>query len=286
MRWGAALLGVLLLSCEAAADLYAPTAVAGPGQPIVVESANRGQILTAVVSPRPTLTPTTAAIAQVGPNPPFSQFTPLVPFPGLFPTLTPRPTGSPTPTLTIPGTPTPRPAPTLPTGSRPPIPTDTPEPPATSTPRPTVDVEALEETRVASLKPSPTEIPTDDLEPNDTPAQATVLGLDEELSGAFISTLEDVDVFAIEVLEPKVDMIVTVSGSASYSVTITNPRGENVGRQRFEGTTAVRSIAAIGSDTGIYHVAVRSLGRNLAPGPYAIVATLALPLETPTPLGG
>ncbi|MBM4416762.1 MAG: hypothetical protein FJ033_00365 [Chloroflexi bacterium] len=286
MRWGATLLGVLLLGCQAAADLYAPTAVSGRGQPIVVESANRSRILTAVVTPRPTLTPTIAPIAQVSPNPPLSQFTPLVPFPGLFPTLTPRSTGSPTPTLTIPGTPTPRPAPTLPTGPRLLIPTATLEPPATSTPRPTVNVEVLEETRVASLKPSPTQIPIDDLEPNDTPALATVLGIDEELRGAFISTFEDVDVFAIEVREPTVDLIVTVSGSAAYSVTITNPRGDNVGRQRFEGTTAVRSIASVGSGTGTYHVAVRSLGRNLAPGPYTIVATLALPLATLTPPGG
>jgi hypothetical protein len=120
--------------------------------------------------------------------------------------------------------------------------------------------------------PEPTAGPEDLNEPNDDVDSAIPLDVNP-VDGA-IGGPDDVDVFRVEVTTPGVVLVVTLTGAQAnrYKVDVVAPRGGNVGRQRLDGTVAVRAIADVGSSTGTYYVFVRGVGREPHQGPYFIAA--------------
>jgi hypothetical protein len=200
------------------------------------------------------------------------------------PTLTPRPPGTPSPTIGPPPTSTPRPSPTRMIMSGPPIiPSATPSPRPTRTPRDPVDPIDMEETRVAGLPSRPTPEP-DYLEPNETEAQAETLPVGAELDDLTMHHPGDVDVFAIPVDEEDMALVVTLSGRTlgRYRLELRSPTRPNAGRIRFDGTTAMRAVADVGADVGTYYAFVRTVGAAPPEGPYSLSASLVAPAPTPT----
>jgi hypothetical protein len=131
-------------------------------------------------------------------------------------------------------------------------------------------------------KPEPTAGPEDLNEPNDDVGLATPLDANP-LDGA-IGGPDDVDVFRVEVTTPRMVLVVTLTGADAnrYKVDLVAPSGGNVGRQRLDGTVAVRAIADVGTSTGTYYVFVRGVGREPHQGPYFIAADVTSPAVTPT----
>jgi hypothetical protein len=198
-----------------------------------------------------------------------------------FLTRTPGPSATSTPPLIPPPTSTPRPTNTRPSGSvpdpaltrptRPPAPTRTPAPRGTFTGQ-NPDI----------VPPEPTEPAFDPNEPNDTTARAVPIDVDP--LEAAIGGPEDVDVYRVSVSTPDMLLVVTLSGPQAnrYKVDVVSPRGGTVGRQRLDGTVALRAIADVGANTGTYYVLVRGVGRELPQGPYFISADVTSPAVTPT----
>jgi hypothetical protein len=261
---------LLALACSACAPSIAPpTAAATPVPAAAVAAVSEGGRLPTRLAPStPSPSPTTdlgALIVTVQP----------------FLTRTPGPITSPTPPLIPPLTSTPRPTNTRPSGSFPDrvLTAPTRIPTATRTPAPRGTFVGVPP-EVAL--PAPTEPVPDPNEPNDSIGQASPLGA-SPIQGA-IGGPGDVDVFRIDVAEANQLLVVTLSGAQAnrYKLDVVAPRAGNVGRQRLEGTVAVRALAEVGSDTGSYYVYVRAVGRELPQGPYFISAEIAPPAVTPT----
>src|SRR5687767_9891901 len=159
-----------------------PRSAAGGAAVVVVSESGRAPTKPVVRTPSPS--PTTDIILRIN--------TVIA-----FPTRTPVPPGTPSPTIGPPPTGTARPSPTRMIFTGPPmIPTPTPRPPPTRTPRQTVDVAEMEETRIASLPPRVAATPEpDDFEPNDTPQTAEVLGIEDQIDQLTLHHTGDVDVF-------------------------------------------------------------------------------------------
>jgi hypothetical protein len=203
-----------------------------------------------------------------------------------FPTRTPAPPDTPTPTVVPAYTSTPRPTPTLMRGSFP-------QPPMTFVPtrRPTVNpgvrgtIIPTSEAEASRFAPTPTPIDTN--EPNDTPAFATQITANP--IEAVINGPDDVDVYQVAVDQPNTTLVVTLTGPdpGRYKVDLIAPRGGKVGRQRIDGTVAVRAFADVGTETGTYLVYVRGAGPQMPRGPYFISADFSvLPVSpTRTPAG-
>lgn len=197
-----------------------------------------------------------------------------------IPTRTPGPPETATPPLVPPNTSTPRPTATMPGGSFPnPTFLTTPRVPPTRTPAPrgtfTGPVDGLP-------TPEPEPRPFDPNEPNDTPARAT--RIDPNPIEAAIGGFDDVDVYRVDVSQPNVLLVITLTGEqmTRYKVDVVAPRSGAVGRQRFDGTVALRALADVGLETGTYFVYVRGVGRELPKGPYFISADVTTPAVTPT----
>jgi hypothetical protein len=198
-----------------------------------------------------------------------------------FLTRTPGPSATPTPALVPPLTSTPRPTATRPRGSVPDQvltrPTRVPSATRTPAPRGTFTGENPD-----ILPPEPTEAPFDPNEPNETTAEAWPL--DANPIEASIGGPDDVDVYSVDVPTPDMVLVVTLSGTQMnrYKVDVVSPRGATVGRQRMDGTVALRALADVRSDVGTYYVFVRGVGRDLPKGPYFIAADVTTPAPTPT----
>jgi len=198
-----------------------------------------------------------------------------------FPTRTPGPSATPTPPLIPPPTSTPRPTLTRPSGSLPDPaltrPTRVPTPRRTAVPR-----EGVPGAKPEVVPPEATEGPFDPNEPNDVVAQA--VPIDANPLEAAIGGPADVDVYRFDVTTPDMLLVVTLSGAQAnrYKLDVVGPRGANVGRQRLDGTVALRAIAEVGANTGTYYVYVRGVGRELPQGPYFISADMTNPAVTPT----
>ncbi|HEV8634703.1 MAG TPA: hypothetical protein VG370_10765 [Chloroflexota bacterium] len=266
-----ALLPILLMACAPQLELE-PTP-RPPNQARVIVASEGGRLPTKPVPATPSPTPTTDLVALINT---------VVP----FPTRTPGPALGPTPTLRPPLTSTPRPLPARIGGSLPRRPTTTPAPLPTRAPpeRTAVDPEELQLTREARITPSPEPLEPDALEPNDTSEDAVPLEIGQEHRDLTLHTPDDVDVFAVPVEEPNVTLVVSLSGRqpGRYKLDIAAPRGGNVGRQRLDGTVALRSVAEVGAELGTYHVYVRRVGVLPPEGPYSIAASLVAPTATPT----
>jgi hypothetical protein len=130
--------------------------------------------------------------------------------------------------------------------------------------------------------PEPDPRPEDPNEPNDTPARAT--RLDPNPIEAAIGSFNDVDIYRVDVTERDMVLVISLSGPdlPRYKVDVVAPRSGSVGRQRFDGTVALRAIANVGSETGTYYVYVRGAGRELPRGTYFIAADVTPPAATPT----
>jgi hypothetical protein len=180
-----------------------------------------------------------------------------------------------------PPTSSPRPTNTRPSGSLPDriLTRPTPIPPPTRTPAPRGTFVGPGAARAATAA---AEEAGDPNEPNDTTADATPLGA-SPLEAA-IGGPEDVDVYRVDVATPQMLLVVTLTGAEAsrYNVEVVGPRGGRVGRQRLDGTVALRAVAEIGPNTGAYFVFVRGVGRDLPKGPYFISADVASPVATPT----
>lgn len=246
---GAALIG-LAAAC-APLDL-GPTPTASGQRVLIATSVGGGQLPTrpAIETRAPTSTSDLVArIATVA----------------AVPTFTTVPT-TPTATLVPAYTTTPRPSATPMSGSFIVLPTAT-RPAPTHTPYPTPD----RRERPAIERPPPTETTDDPYEPNDTPDRATPL--ESGPLTAFIWPVDDVDVYRVNVVETNVIMVVSVSGDrvARYKVDIVAPRSGKVGRQRLDGTVALRAVAEIGTETGPYFVYVRGAAPTGPITPYTIM---------------
>jgi hypothetical protein len=197
-----------------------------------------------------------------------------------FQTRTPGPSATPTPPLVPPPTSSPRPTNTRPSGSLPDpaLTRPTRVPTATRTPAPrgtfTADNPAI-------VPPEPTEAPVDAYEPNDVVGQA--VELDVNPIEAAIGGPDDVDVYWVAVTTPNQLLVVTLTGPQAnrYKMDVVAPRGRAVGRQRLDGTVALRAVADVGSTTGTYYVFVRGVGRELPNGPYFIAADVTSQAVTP-----
>jgi hypothetical protein len=198
-----------------------------------------------------------------------------------FPTRTPGPSATPTPPLLPPLTSTPRPTNTRPSGSMPDLALTRPTrvPTATRTPAPRG---TLGGRSPGVVPPEPTEPALDANEPNDQTADATPL--DATPLEAAIGGPDDLDVYSVEVTTAGMVLVVSLTGPQTnrYRVDVIAPRGGTVGRQRMDGTVALRAIADVGSNTGTYYVLVRGVGRDLPQGPYFIAADVTIPAVTPT----
>lgn len=97
-----------------------------------------------------------------------------------------------------------------------------------------------------------------------------------------IETPDDVHIYRIDAPDPDATIVVSLSGNRpiQYKVDVIAPRRGKVGRQRIDGTTTLRAIAEVGSDTGTYLVYVRPLGKDLPKGSYFISAETSF---SPTP---
>lgn len=267
MRLRGLLLALALCSCAPPPQLPRLTATPVPADVVVVASSG-GRLPTKSAPRTPEPTPTTdlaVLIRTVAP----------------FPTRTPGPPDTPTPTVVPAYTSTPRPTPTRPSSSFPVVPsllsptvgpTRTPPPRGPPIERPELTVE-------------PTEEPYDPYEPNDVVGQATELSATP--LDAAINRPDDVDVFAVEVDQTDVVLVVTLSAQqvARYKVDVFAPHGGKVGRQRIDGTVTVRALAEVGSDTGTYYVHVQRSGGDQPAGTYLISADFTSPVATPTVVG-
>jgi hypothetical protein len=248
-----------------------PTASPVPASAVIAISEG-GSLPTRSVARTPSPSPTTGLAALIVPVQPFL-------------TRTPGPGATATPVLVPPPTSSPRPTNTRPSGSLPdPLltgPTRIPPPTRTPAPRGTFSGQNPEvippEPRPAGIRPPP-----DVNEPNDTAARATPL--DATPIEAAIGGPDDVDVYRIDVSTPETLLVVTLTGAQAnrYKVDVVAPRGGTVGRQRLDGTVALRAIADVGANTGTYYVFVRGVGRELPKGPYFISADVTSPAVTPT----
>jgi hypothetical protein len=203
-----------------------------------------------------------------------------------FPTRTPGPSATATAVLVPPPTSSPRPTSTRPSGSLPdPVltrPTRVPSPTRTPAPRGTFVGTSRPEAPAESGAEPTAEPPPDGNEPNDTTAQASPL--DAIPIEASIDRPDDVDVYRVDVSTPHMVLVVTLTGEqiTRYKVDVVAPRGGTVGRQRLDGTVALRATADVGTSTGTYYVFVRGVGRDLPKGPYFISADVTNPAVTPT----
>jgi hypothetical protein len=256
-----ALLALLLIGCRPQLELE-PTPRPTGAPPVVVASEG-GRLPTRPALATPSPTPTSDLLGLI------STLAPL-------PTRTPGPALSPTPTLRPFETSTPRPSPVRLSGST--------GPPPTAAPPGRVGRTAADRTGSGPSGPAPTVSAPDALEPNDTRAEAVPLEIGQEEGGLTLHSPDDVDVFAVPVEEPDVSLVVTLTGRqpGRYKLDIAAPRGGNVGRQRLDGTTALRSVADVGADLGTYYVYVRTVGALPPEGPYSIAVSLVGPLATPT----
>lgn len=95
-------------------------------------------------------------------------------------------------------------------------------------------------------------------------------------------TSEDLHVYRIEAAEVNSTIVISLSGvrPIQYKFDVMAPHRGMVGRQRIEGTVALRAIAEVGGDTGTYLVYVRPVGKDLPEGSYFISAEISPP---PTP---
>jgi hypothetical protein len=198
-----------------------------------------------------------------------------------FQSRTPGPSAPPTPPLVPPPTSTTRPTSTRPAGSLPDSALTRPTrvPPATRTPAPRGTFTA-DNPDIPPLEP--TEPPFDPNEPNDSVGQA--IAIDVNPIEAAIGGPDDVDVYWVRVTTPGRLLVVTLSGAQAnrHRVDVVAPGGGTVGRQRLDGTVALRAIADVGSTTGTYYVFVRGVGRELPQGPYFIAADVTSSAATPT----
>lgn len=258
---------MVMVACSPQVSLPPATNTVVPAAAIVAVTEG-GQLPTRPAPRTITPTPTADLLARLATQVPF-----LTPTPFATITLT--------PVLRGPATSTPRPTQTRPRGpSIQPAQLWTPTRPPTRTPAPRgtftgPGVERPEEFPEAG--------PTDSNEPNDSQAEAVGLGA-TPLEGA-IGAAADVDVFAVNVATPDVVLVVTLSDrqASRYQIEVVGPRGGKVGRQRLDGTTAMRALAEVGTEVGTYFVFVRSAGRELPQGPYFITADVTSPMVTPTP---
>jgi hypothetical protein len=201
-----------------------------------------------------------------------------------FLTRTPGTSATPTPLLAPPATSSPRPTSTRPSGSLPdpPLTRSTRIPPPTRTPAPRGTFTGQRPGPIPP-EPRPEGTPPPDVnEPNDTIDRATPL--DASPIEAAIGGPDDVDVYRVDVSTPEMLLVVTLTGAQAnrYKVDVVAPRGGVVGRQRLDGTVALRAIAEVGSNTGTYYVFVQGVGRELPKGPYFISADVVSPAVTPT----
>ncbi|HEY3083447.1 MAG TPA: hypothetical protein VGM69_26440 [Chloroflexota bacterium] len=250
-------MSILLVACQPRLELE-PTP-RPTGQPPVVVASEGGRLPTRPAPRTPVPTPTTDLVALINT---------VVP----FPTRTPGPLLSPTPILRPPVTSTPRQPPSSLGGSVPGPPAAAGAPPGSGGPA----------ERTPSEPVAPPE--GDALEPNDTVADAVPLDVGQEVADLTLHTPDDVDVFAVDVEEPDTTLVVTLSGRppGRYKLDIAAPRGGNVGRQRVDGTVALRSVTDVGADLGRYYVHVRRVGALPVEGPYSISASLVGPTALPT----
>ncbi len=271
-RWSkpilvAVLTGVLLLVTIACAPqmLESPAATSVPAKAIFVTSGEDTRPTRALpLTPIPS--PTTNLSVQLLTVAPFLTRTsvPTTPSPTLLPafTSTRRPPATPSSGDGLSSL-------ARPTGTRPP--TRTPAPQGTfAGPVPGVESKFTIPTPEATVAPR-----------IDTPGGAV------DLSSVpwedVIQNQDDVHIYRIDAIEARSTVIVSLSGDRpiQYKVDVIAPRRGKVGRQRIEGTVAVRAIAEVAEDTGTYLVYVRQVGKDLPKGSYFISAEMNPP---PLPL--
>jgi hypothetical protein len=261
------LLALLLSGCAAPPVLPEPTAPPVSSDLVVVSSSG-GRLPTKPAPRTPEPTPTTDLALLIRTVQP-------------FPTRSPGPPDTPTPTVVPAYTTTPRPTATRPSSSFPVAPgliTVTVGPTRTPPPRGS-PIERPELTK------EPTEGPYDPFEPNDVTGQATALSATP--LDAAINYPTDVDVYRVQVDQTDVVLVVTLSAQqpGRYKVDVFAPRSGKVGRQRLDGTVTVRALADVGSETGTYYVYVQRAGNEIPQGTYVISADFTAPVATPTAAG-
>jgi hypothetical protein len=267
---GSAAVALALIACRPLPDLEPTPRPVAAGDSIVVVSEG-GAMPTKPVPRTPSPSPTTDIVL-------------LINTVVAVPTRTPAPPGTPSPTVGPPPTSTPRPSPTRMMMSGPPlIPIPTPSPRPTRTPREVIDPLDLEDTRVASLPPTPEPPEPDAFEPNDSAAQAEALPVGGEYDELTMHHPGDVDVFKIPVDEANVTLVVSMTGQtlSRYRLELSSPKRPNAGRTRFDGTVVLRSVADVGNDLGTYYATVRTVGALRPEGPYSISASLVESAITP-----